>query len=181
MRVETGRQELGEIRGVFLAKLHPTPGLVPGLCLCSPSPPASSIPGAAPGPGSSAAGGPSPVAAARSPHRHLDRPIPPARGTHHPHVRSRGCLLPYLSLSLPPPACPSSSSHGRGISHRHGDAGRGLRCFPLLGSPSLFMAGHRVLGEGGRGHMGHMPASYPNMPAQPHYLSSAPTQPSLPV
>ena len=89
----------GRQGGEYPPRMAPTPGLAPGPCLCYPPPPAFFAPGAALGPGSSVAGGPSPVAAARSPRRHPGHPVLP---TPPPLMRPKDCVLPYLSQNFLP-------------------------------------------------------------------------------
>ena len=69
-------------------------------------------------------------------------------------MRLKGCPTAYLSRSLLPLFLPPGAPHSPplpGISHRHRDAGRGLRRLPFLGSPSLLVAGHGVLVGGSEG------------------------------
>lgn len=95
-----GREGGGGRQGEeYPPRMTPIPGLAPGPCLCYPPPPAFFVPGAALGPGSSVADGPSPVAVARSPRRHLGHPVPPP---HHLYMRPKDCVLPYLSQNFLP-------------------------------------------------------------------------------
>ena len=89
----------GRQGGEYPHRMAPTPGLAPGPCLCSPPPPAFFVPGAALGSGSSVADGPSPVAAARSPRRHLGHPVPP---TPPPLHEAQGLCPPIPEPELSP-------------------------------------------------------------------------------
>lgn len=86
-----------------------------------------------------------------------------------------GLRFPHPRPQPEPHPVPGGSPHllpDPDVSHRQGDAGGRWRRLPLLGSPLLSMAGHRVLGREGRegegGRSGYMPASPTvNQPSQP--------------
>lgn len=142
-----------------------------------PSPLASSAPGAAPGPGSSAAGGPSPVAALRSPRRHRDRPAPPAPGPPASH-EAQGPSRPEREPELPPAPVPAPGGPRppRGTSPPRG-RWRGAEAPSASWEPPACRGWTQSSGGGSEAAWGGL-ASLPPKPTQPPAPSPPPSLPA---